>query len=366
MPHQIRQPAMLFLLLALAIPARANHDTPATILGYWDRVAPRLYMLQPARTVRPLPASGNRQAVDRVAADAKSYLANTLSLLLIENGEVLFEGYANGATRESPLRSYSMTKSFTALAVGEALCAGKIRSLDDKAAVYAPALEGTAYGAASVRNLLKYTSGAEDPGGDGYTGTHSQDDFRAMLFQKMSLLEMLKKHGAPGRFGQGEKFIYNGLDSQALGFVVRGATGLPLQRWFEETVWQKAGAEFRAGWFMDREGNGVAEILLLATSRDFARIGIYVQERLAGKVDDPCVSTFLRDAARPHTRKGYWNAAPEFGMGIHVGADGNPWIMGHGAQRIGMNVKTGRLVVTNGSREWTRSYDNLTQGLLAY
>ena len=357
---------VLILALAIAGTAHANHDTPATILGYWDRVAGALHILPPAGSIRPLPESSDRQAADRIAASAKSYLDNTLSLLIIDNGQVLFEGYANGAKKEAPLRSYSMTKSFVALAVGEALCAGKIRSLDDKAVTYVPALEGTAHGAATIRNLLKYTSGAEDPGGDGFTGTHSQDDFRAVLFRKMSLMDMLKRHSSRSRWEQGQKFIYNGLDSQALAFVVRGATGLPIQRWFEETVWQKAGGEFRAGWFVDREGNGVAEILFLATARDFARIGLYVQERLMGKVDDPCVSAFLRDAAQPLTAKGYWPAAPHFGMGIHTGLDGNPWIMGHGAQRIGINPKTGRVLSTNGFREWDRSFDRLTQGLLAY
>lgn len=358
--------AVLLLALAFAGAARANHDTPATILGYWDRVAGALHVLAPAKTVRPLPESSDRQLVERIAPTAKSYLENTLSLVIIDNGQVTFEGYANGARPDSPLRSYSMTKSFTALAVGEALCAGKIKSLDDKAVQYVPALEGTAHGAATIRNLLKYTSGAEDPGGDGFTGTHSQDDFRAVLFRKMSLMEMLKKHSGRSRYEQGQKFIYNGLDSQALGFVVRGATGLPLQRWFEETVWQKAGGEFKAGWFVDREGNGVAEILFLASARDFARIGLYVQERLMGKADDPCVSTFLREAAQPLTAKGYWPAAPSFGMGIHTGADGNPWIFGHGAQRIGINPKSGRVLSTNGFREWSRGFDSQTQSLLAF
>ena len=33
--------AMLLLALTFAGTARAHHDTPATILGYWDRVAGR-------------------------------------------------------------------------------------------------------------------------------------------------------------------------------------------------------------------------------------------------------------------------------------------------------------------------------------
>jgi CubicO group peptidase (beta-lactamase class C family) len=355
----------LFLLaMAAAAPAFADHDTAQSILGYWKRVEPRLHILQPAKNVRTLPESTDKATVDRVAPPARSFLTDTLSVVMIENGALIFEGYANGATRETPLRSYSMTKSMTALAVGEALCAGKIRSLDDKASAYAQALEGTAYGAASIRNLLRYASGAQDPGGDGYGGVHNEGDFRAMLFHRMSLLDLMKKYGQPGPWKQGDKFIYNGLDSEALGLVVGGATGMPLQRWFEGTVWQKSGAEFSAGWFMDSDGNGVAEMLLLATARDFARIGLYVLERLSGKADDPCVSGFLREAASVQLQKGYWNSAPAFGLGIHVGADGNPWIFGHGAQRIGVNVKAGRVFATNGFRQW-RTFDSNAQSLLS-
>ena len=83
-----------------------------------------------------------------------------MSVLLLEHDKILHEEYANGATSKSLMRSYSVAKSLTALAVGEALCAGKIKSLEDKATTYAPTLEGTAYGAATLRQLLTYTSGA--------------------------------------------------------------------------------------------------------------------------------------------------------------------------------------------------------------
>lgn len=355
---------LVLIALAAATPVRADHDTPATIAGAWKRDLPRLHVLQPAKAVRQLPASANKAVVDRVAADARVFLNDNLAVVMIENGEVIFEGYAGGISKETPMQSYSVTKSLTALAVGEALCSGKLKSLDDKASVYAPALEGTAYGASSVRNLLRHTSGAEDPGGNGYSGIHSFRDFRAMLLHELSLLDLMKKHGQQSRYKQGEKFIYNGLDSQALSLVVRGATGVPLPRWFEDTVWQKVGAEFPAGWYVDREGNGVAEISVLATARDFARIGLYVLDRVAGKADDPCVSAFLREAASAQVQKGYWESAPAFGLGLHVGADGNTWMFGHGGQRVGINAKSGRVFSTNGYRDW-RNIDMYAQSLLA-
>lgn len=282
-----------------------------------------MHLLAPAKTVRTLPASQNRAEIERLTPGSDSHLKATLSVLVIQNGEILYENYANGASPESKLSAYSMTKSLTALAIGEALCAGKIKSLDDTAHTYAPQLAGTAYGAATVRQLLAYTSGAQDPGGNGYLGMHSEADFGAMLLYRLSLVDLIKKYGALGRFKAGEKFISNGLDSEALSVVVREATGVPLPKWFEQTVWQKAGAEFWAGWTVDRDGNGVAETSFVASARDFARLGLYVLERLTGKSDDVCMSAFLMDAARSNTKKGYWDVAPAFGLGLHVGADGN-------------------------------------------
>jgi CubicO group peptidase (beta-lactamase class C family) len=345
---------ILVLLLFLASwiaspPALADHESAEVILGQWQRFQPRFHVLKPAKARRELAPSKNAEAVSGIAGAARSFTDETLSAVIIDNGDVLFEGYAQGANRESKLNAYSMTKSLTALAVGEAICAGKIKSLNDSASMYAPQLAGTAYGVASVRHLLGYTSGAKDPGGDGYGGIHDPGDFRAMALHKLSLVDLMKKYGEAS-FEPGKKFIYNGLDSDALSLVVRGATGMPLPQWFEASVWQKAGAEFEAGWFLDRDGNGVAEVLFFATTRDFARVGLYVLDRLAAKANEPCMHEFMKDAALPHVEKGYWNSAPRFGLGLHVGADGNTWILGHGGQRVGINVKTGRVFATNGSR----------------
>jgi CubicO group peptidase (beta-lactamase class C family) len=297
--------AILLLFCTVVTPVRADHESAELILGQFKNVSERGgHVLQPAKAVRPLPASADKSMVERVDSAARAFLRETMAVVILQNSEVVFEGYANGATAESQLNSYSMAKSMTALAVGEALCAGKMKSLDDAAAVYAQVLDGTAYGAASLRNLLRYTSGAQDPGGTGYDGIHNFDDFRAMMTRKIPITDLIRKYGQPSRWKQGEKFIYNGLDSQALGVAVRGATGVPLQRWFEDTVWQKAGAEHRAGWWTDRDGNGIAEIGVFITARDYARIALYVLERLTGKADDRRMTEFLREAAKPQIRKG--------------------------------------------------------------
>ncbi len=355
---------VLAIFAALPITVKADHESPETIIGAWARFAPRMHILKPAEVIRHLPTSQDQGAIQRVAPNAQHFVQNTFSALMIEGGSIVFEAYAKGASRETPLNAYSMTKSLTALAVGEALCEGKIKSLNDKAAVYAPQLAGTAYGAASLRELLGYTSGAQDPGGNGYGGIHNIQEFRAMMGQQMSLADLIRKYGGTSRFKPGEKFIYNGLDSEALSLVLRGATGVSLPAWFEATVWKKTGAESKAGWYLDREGNGVAEILFFATTRDFARVGFYILDRLTDKAGDACMRDFVKEAAKPHVQKGYWDAAPGFGLGLHVGADGNTWMFGHGGQRVGIDVKTGRVFATNGFSD-SRGIDVTIQGILA-
>ncbi len=355
---------ILALFAAFPLAVHADHESAATILGQWNRYAPRLHILKPAQGVRELPISQDQEVIQRVTANARPLLGHALSALLIENGAIAYEGYAQGASRETQLNSYSMAKSLTALAVGEALCAEKIKSLEDQASVYAPQLEGTAYGAASIRNLLRMTSGAEDPGGNGYAGIHNPRDFRAMTTHQMSLVELMRKYGGTSRFKPGEKFIYNGLDSDALSLVIRGATGMSLAAWFEATVWQQAGAESQAGWYLDREGHTVAEILFFATTRDFARVGLYISDRLTDKAGEACIRDFIKDAAKPQVQKGYWDAAPAWGLGLHTGADGNTWMFGHGGQRVGINVKTGRVLATNGYSD-PRGVDTTVQGILA-
>ncbi len=52
-----------------------------------------------------------------------------------------------------------MAKTVTAMLVGIAIAEGRIRSVDDPAAAYVPALAGTEYGRTSLRHLLQMSSG---------------------------------------------------------------------------------------------------------------------------------------------------------------------------------------------------------------
>jgi len=331
---------------AFSTPALANHDTAQSILGTWKRVESNRYTFQPARSVRLLEAAPAGTLTDDLTKDANAFLSDGLALILVHNGTIVFEGYANGAERDSKLRAYSMTKSLTSLAIGEALCAGKLKSLDERASSFATILGDTAYGKSSLRNLLKMASGAQSPAGY-YTGIHDMDEFMKVANQQMPMSALFARYGALEEEKDGMRFVYNGLNAEALGHVVAASTGQPLHQWFEQTVWQKAGGETAFGWYKDSAGQGFAELGVYGTARDFTRIGLYVLDRLNGKPGEACVSQYLREAVRSQITKD-WPRFPGYGFGIHTDDTGNPWFRGHGGQNIGMNAKNGTLLVTHG------------------
>src|SRR4030095_9276712 len=89
------------------------------------------------------------------------YLArNPATGLLVARGEtILIERYQYGRNDRHRFTSWSMAKTVTSMLVGIAIAEGPIRSVDDPAAAYVPALADTEYGRTSLRHLLQMSSG---------------------------------------------------------------------------------------------------------------------------------------------------------------------------------------------------------------
>jgi CubicO group peptidase (beta-lactamase class C family) len=98
---------------------------------------------------------------ERLRIDDYMKRQRVMALLIVKDGVIQVERYQYDRKPTQRFLSNSMAKTLTAMAVGIALKEGLIRSLDDRAEVYAPALAGTLYGQTSVRHLLRMSSGAK-------------------------------------------------------------------------------------------------------------------------------------------------------------------------------------------------------------
>ncbi len=201
---------------------------------------------------------------------------NVTSLIVLKDGQMVFEDYYLDTHADDLRMSWSVAKSFLSALVGILLEEGAIASIDDPVIKYVPSLKGSAYEDASLRNVLQMSSGVvfdedyldkdSDINRMGRTIAlgGSLDDFSA------SLKDSFVKPGV--------EMQYVSIDTHVVGMVVRGATGRTVADLISEKIVTPLGFEKQPYYVTD--GEGVAFVLggLNLTTRDYARFGLMIAQ----------------------------------------------------------------------------------------
>jgi CubicO group peptidase (beta-lactamase class C family) len=225
-----------------------------------------------AVSFQPLGRSGTMTWVESLAANY------TDAIVVLHKGKIVYERYFGVMNPHATHIAMSVTKSFFGTLGAVLVAEGK---LDEKAPVskYIPELKETAYGDATVRQVLdmtvgvKYSENYADPKAEifdhvragglvprppGYAGPTSFYGF----------LKTLQKEGQ-----HGEAFAYKTVNSDVLGWLIRRASGKTVGELLSERIWQKLGMEQDAYLLIDSEGTEFAGGGLNAAVRDLARFG---------------------------------------------------------------------------------------------
>ena len=202
----------------------------------------------------------------------------TDGVVVLHKGRIVYERYAGALRPEGQHISMSVTKSFFGTLGAMLVAEGK---LDENAPVsrYVPELKDSAFGDATVRQVLdmrtglKYSENYLDPNAEiwqhtraggvlprppGYQGPQTFYEF----------LQTVKKEG-----DHGGSFAYKTVNSDALGWVIRRATGQSIGQLLSERIWSRLGMEQDAYFTVDSVGNEFAGGGLNAGLRDMARFG---------------------------------------------------------------------------------------------
>ena len=270
----------------------------------------------------------------------------TVALALIDNGNIVFEGYTKGSTEDHKFISFSMGKSLTALTIGEAYCSGKINSLDDVAEKYAPELKNIPIGKVTIRNLLRMSSGVRTA-----QSHHGQPYFKAtddLLFLRASMIDILSKYSNNNNVSfLGNPWNYSNLDTDALYYVIKGATGTTFSDYYRSTVGEKAGLKNISYWALDNKGHEITHSFYYATLRDWIRISLYIRDQLKNK-SGTCVSNFIKDATttQAHANTPDFNSyGYQFFVKNKDTFNDDFWMVGFAGQRIGFNMKNDKIIL---------------------
>lgn len=211
--------------------------------------------------------------------DIEDYMErnDVAGLLIIKDGEIVLERYAQGNTAESKWTSFSVGKSIVSTLVGAAIQDGKIKSINDPVTDYLPQMHGTAYDGVTVRQLLQMSSGAKwnedylDPDSD--LSAMWQCILNGKAGCIIDVMSNLSRAAAPGT-----QFTYSTGETHLEGEVLSAALGgESLSSYLSRKIWANMGMESDGYWLLEspngREFSGGS---LSMTLRDYGRFGTFI------------------------------------------------------------------------------------------
>ncbi|MBB4094983.1 serine hydrolase domain-containing protein [Brucella pecoris] len=249
---------------------------------------------QLAKAERPLPETFVYKGETRKVSDWLKR-GGTTGFIVLKDGVIVHEEYDHGNTENTQAVAFSVSKSFVSFLMGNAVRDGLI-DINQTVDHYAPVLAQGGYKGVTVKNVMQMASGI---GFSENYGDLNSDIVRyssALLTGSIIDFTAHLKNERP----QGTVSHYVSADTQVLGLVLEGATGIPLQKYMEEKLWSKLGAEADAYWVTDPTGEAAAAVGLNAVLRDYARFGLlYLNEGRNFKGEQLVPAQWVHDSVTP-------------------------------------------------------------------
>ena len=277
-------------------------------------------------------------------AGAADYSAGRrgVSLLVMQDGEILFEDYPNAGDIDAAWELASGTKSFTGIMAAAAQADGLL-DIDESCATVLPEWAGDSRREITIRHLLTLTSGLEGAGevarppayADAVTATAAHPP--------------------------GEQFRYSPTPFQIFGEMLRRRLEQEDEEsdpvlWLKARVLDPIGVEY-ADWKRGRDGNPFLPQGAHLTARNWAKFGQWVLDGADGVDPDVVRVLFESTAANPGYGLSWWllrpgliGPSPRAGVdaeSIGVGAIEEDIVMAAGAgdQRLYLLRERGLVVV---------------------
>jgi CubicO group peptidase (beta-lactamase class C family) len=311
----------------------------------------REHAVVPSTAPVPLPAALRPLEVQIAGAgrlmDLPTFVeaTSTTSLLVLVDGAVVHEWYADDLGPEDLFLGASMTKSVLAGLVGLAVDAGSL-GLDDLVTTYVPELAASGYAGVTVRQVASMTTGLDwvedhrDPTSD---ASRLREVFATSSGGSRELLAGLRP-----RFAPGTQYSYCTADSQVLDWVRERATGSDYVTALTE-LWRDLGCTSDAVVGLDASaaagGVAMAGGSLAASTRDWARFallqvdGTFGGRRLLSSswVEASCrpAEVFLRPGRLPST------ITTHAGFGLHW------WPLDDAGARVAADGSRGQFLYVN-------------------
>jgi len=252
----------------------------------------------------------------------------TVAFLIIKDGQLLYENYAEGYGKLSKTNSFSMAKSITTSLLFKAIQDGHIESLKQPLTHFFPNFKGEFASTCTVGDLSSMSSGLS--WNENYVSPFS---ITAQAYYDDGLRELLT--GLEINEQPGQSFKYLSGSTQLLGMVIEKASNKSLSEYLSESFWKPLGMNDMGFWQLDEQkGIEKSYCCISSNARNFAKFGQLYLQQGNWNGEQLIDSSFVNIATTQRFER-----SPEYGYGF--------WLTKHlGKEVFAMRGILGQYVIT--------------------
>ena len=258
--------------------------------------------------------------------------SNNIAFVFYDGASVVVENYNHGATPETPLFVYSISKSFVGMMLLHSMCDNNINSLDKKIGDVSARLKNTIYGSVTIRNTLKMQSGV----GEHFFKKEQKPMFMSFLNKKKSPIDWINEINTTNE--QGKNFWYSANNTNALGIILEDITARNIPENLNELFLKNITLSNDIYWQYANNKEHVGAYGLMANAFDFVQMG----KRFIQILDEnKCVESHFNSMMKEDRSNGKYG----FQVWIHQTQRGEEkrkfYAMGYGGQFLIMDRDDG-------------------------
>ncbi len=206
------------------------------------------------------------------------------SLMIVRNGKVVYENWFGENAADKPHVMFSVSKTYTATAIGFAVSEGKLKVTDKVISFFPDKLPATVNDnlrALEIRHLLTMSSGHDvEPGRDG-------DEWLKTFF------------ASPFVHKPGTEFLYNSMATYVLSAIIQKVTGEKLIDYLYPRLFRPLGI-VGAVWEESPEGINIGGWGLYVKTEDMAKLGLFILQKGKWNGKQLLPESWFDEATRSH------------------------------------------------------------------
>ena len=305
--------------------------------------------IQPANDIKSLTKklieNKNTKKIDKIIKKK-----SLLSVLYFDGENIVVDKKSEKIKNDTKLYSMSISKSFLSYILGNAICDGHIKSLDDKISKYVPEAKGTLYENSTFKELINMAAG--DINFASRKAGSAKFFYAADIDQRKTTAKDYLLSSSGIKISK-KTFNYNNFIADLVARAIDVSVPGGLKNLYQDFA-NKSGTSSEIFYLTDDNGWPLLHAYFYANREDFLRLGIQISKDWNS---NSCIGNYLNgiEKMKIKTDKDQNSDYSGYFWYDQNNKSRHAQLRGHGGQRIHIDIEKGSVLIYHSI---TGDYDN--------